>query len=100
MNSMKRTSTFLIFLLVASSALAQPHLRWTTPEITPGSQVNLYEGTNTDKSGNTYTINFTQDPVNHYFTYRFFRYDKNGLKKWQYNNDSCFTNCQDKYNII
>jgi hypothetical protein len=31
----------------------------------------------------------------------FFGYDQNGIKLWQYDNDSCFTNCQDIYkNII
>ena len=97
---MKKIFTLLTIISSSLSSLAQSHVAWTTPEITPGSQVNLYKGTNTDQHGNTYTIHFTQDPVNHYFTYRFFCYNNAGVKQWQYNNDSCFTNCQDIYSII
>lgn len=88
-------------LLLASNAIAQSHLQWTTTEVTPGSQTNLLTAAATDKDGNTYTSNFTQSNTNFYMTYRFFMYDKHGIKKWQYDNDSCFTNCNDKYfNII
>jgi hypothetical protein len=97
---MKKTLTFLIFLTSALLSVAQSHIQWTTPEITPGMQVNLLKATNTDKYGNTYTIHFTQEPVQHYMTYRFFRYDTQGVKQWQYDNDSCFTGCQDIYSII
>jgi len=97
---MKKIYTLLLSFSITISSIAQSHLQWTTPEITPGSQVNLFKGTATDKSGITYTINFTQDPNNHYFTYRFFSYSTNGAKLWQYDNDSCFTNCMDKYEII
>ena len=96
-----KTFYFLLVLTYSTiSAKAQSHVEWTTPEITPGSQVNLYNGSNADQLGNTYTIHFTQDPVNHYFTYRFFSYNNAGIKQWQYDNDSCFTNCQDIYSII
>lgn len=80
---------------------AQTHLHWSTAEVTPGSQINDFKGMATDAHGNTYTINFTQNSSNYWFTYRFFCYNSNGVKMWQYNNDSCFTNCQDIYkNII
>lgn len=97
---MKKIFTLLLLFSASTISFAQSHLQWTTPEITTGSQVNLFEGTTTDISGNTYTINFTQDPNNHYFTYRFFYYNIDGVKEWQYDNDSCFTDCYDKYNII
>lgn len=92
----------LIFmLLLASGAMAQSHLQWSVTETTPGSQANMLTAAATDKSGNTYTSNFTQSSTNFYMTYRFFMYDRNGVKKWQFDNDSCFTNCNDKYfNII
>ena len=93
------------FLLVFAIALsvsvkAQTHLVWSTPEVTPNSQVNDFKAMNTDAHGNTYVINFTQSNFNSYFTYRFFAYNNIGVKMWQYNNDSCFTNCQDIYKYI
>jgi hypothetical protein len=97
---MKKTFTLLFLLSSTLVSIAQSHIQWTTPEITPGMQVNILKATNTDKSGNTYTIHFTQESVNHYMTYRFFGYDSDGHKLWQYDNDSCFTNCQDIYSIV
>lgn len=97
---MKKIYSLIIFIISHFSVLSQSHVAWSTYEVTPSAQVNWYEGSASDKSGNTYTINFTQDPVNHYMTYRFFRYDTDGVRQWQYDNDSCFTNCNDKYNIV
>ena len=99
-NCMKIILTQIALIFISLTSLAQSHIEWTTHEITPGAQVNLFKGTNSDKAGNTYTIHFTQEPINHYFTYRFFAYNNTGTKLWQYDNDSCFTDCQDIYSII
>lgn len=97
---MKKSITLLAFLFLGITSFSQTHIQWTTPEITPGSQTNFYQNSTSDQSGNSYTIHFTQDPNHHYFTYRFFAYNNAGTKLWQYDNDSCFTDCQDIYSII
>ena len=98
---MKKLLFFLLAAIaVITDARAQGHIQWSTREATPNMQANLFKGMATDRNGNTYTINFTQSSVNFYVTYRFFCYGANGVKKWQYNNDSCFTDCHDYYYAV
>lgn len=94
--------TLLLFMAMAAflNAAAQSHLQWSTSEVTPGSQTNIFKGMKTDAGGNTYVINFTQSAANFWITYRFFAYNNAGVKLWQYDNDSCFSNCNDMYSEI
>ncbi len=82
-------------------SVGQSHLQWSTYEFTPGSQVNDSRGFAVDPNGNTFAINFTQSNTSFWFSYRFFCYSPMGILLWQFDNDSCFTNCQDIYkNVI
>lgn len=84
---------FFISFFISLSAISQPnHIRWTSIEATPGMQGNLHVNTATDSVGNTFVINQTQDASTFAICYRFFCYDKNGTKKWQYDNDTSATN--------
>lgn len=97
---MKKLLLFAILCFSVFQALAQRHLQWTTFEVTPHMEINDNRGMATDKNGYTYFIDFTQSNIDYYMTYRFFCYDANGVKKWQYDNDSCFTDCNDIYNTV
>jgi hypothetical protein len=69
------TLFFFTSLIIVNihSATAQSHLQWNQYEFTPGSQVNESKGFAVSQSGNVYTINFTQNSSNHWFTYRFLK---------------------------
>jgi len=97
---MKKLLLFAISCLSVFHAIAQRHLQWTAFEVTPHMEINDNRGMATDSKGNTYFIDFTQSNIDYYMTYRFFCYDANGVKKWQYDNDSCFTDCNDIYNTV
>lgn len=97
---MKNTLLNFCSIFISVFCNAQSHLQWSTTEVTPGSQANIFKGMNTDAAGNTYVINFTQSNSNFWSTYRFMAYNTFGVKLWQFDNDSCFTNCIDQYHNI
>jgi len=94
---MKNLFLFCLILFSAGIVKAQSHLRWTNIESTPNMQINDLRHMSTDAGGNTFTIDFTQSNISYYVTYRFFCYNNRGVRQWQYDNDSCFTDCADKY---
>jgi hypothetical protein len=97
LHAMKKMILLCCSLLCTLLANSQSHLRWTNTESTPFAQINDLRHMSTDAAGNTYTVDFTQSNLSFYVTYRFFCYNNKGEKQWQYDNDSCFTDCADKY---
>ncbi|MFZ7154627.1 MAG: hypothetical protein ACO1HP_12700, partial [Bacteroidota bacterium] len=57
---MRYLFTFTL-LLISTACLAQSRLQWTVSERTPTAQANMLRAAATDASGNTYTIQNTQD---------------------------------------
>ncbi len=96
---MRNLFTFIL-LLISTACLAQSRLQWTVSERTPTAQANLLRAAATDASGNTYTIQNTQDATSLWLTDRFFAYDVNGNKRWEIINDSCFSGCQAIYHLV
>lgn len=92
---------FLIAILSLSKSFAQGRLEWSSISSHVNSQITDARGFAVDRSGNNYSVNFTQSAISFYVTYVFYAHDAGGAKLWEYVNDSCFTDCNDKYfNIV
>ena len=96
--------TLLVFLFTSFAinvTLAQSRLMWSSVSNQANSQITDSRSFASDNAGNTYSVNFTQSALSFYVTYIFYAHDENGIKLWEYVNDSCFTDCNDKYfNIV
>ncbi len=96
--------TLLVFLLASLAtnvSFAQSRLIWSSVSAQTNSQITDSRSFASDNAGNTYSVNFTQSALSFYVTYVFYAHDANGLKLWEYVNDSCLTDCNDKYfNIV
>jgi hypothetical protein len=98
-SPMRYLFTFTL-LLISTACLAQSRLQWTVSERTPTAQANMLRAAATDASGNTYTIQNTQDATSFWLIDRFFAYDVHGNKRWEIVNDSCFSGCQAIYHLV
>lgn len=89
------------FTFIVNSTLAQSRLIWSTTSSIPNSQITDPRSFAVDESGNNYSVNFTQSALSLYTNYVFYAHDASGVKLWEYANDSCLTDCNDKYfNIV
>jgi hypothetical protein len=97
----KLLSFFLILLLTTNLSTAQSsHLQWSANQISTNAQANEVIAFAVDALGNSFSINRTQDASSFYISDRLISYNTLGVKKWDIQTDSCFTNCNEKYNCI
>ncbi len=90
-----------IFFFIVNSTLAQSRLLWSTTSSVLNSQITDPRSFAVDESGNSYSVNYTQSALSLYTNYVFYSHNASGVKLWEYANDSCLTDCNDKYfNIV
>ena len=80
---------------------AQSRLIWSSTSAYSNAQITESRSFAVDNSGNNYSVNFTQSALSFYVNYVFYAHNAAGVKLWEFTNDSCFTDCNDKYfNIV
>ncbi len=90
-----------LFFFATSETMAQSRLVWSTTSALLNSQITDPRSFAVDGNGNSYSVNYTQSGLSLYTSYVFYAHDANGVKLWEYVNDSCLLDCNDKYfNII
>ena len=100
---MQKALLFIIsfFIFVSTETFAQSRLIWSTTSALLNSQTTDPRSFAVDGNGNSYSVNYTQSALSLFTSYVFYAHDANGVKMWEYVNDSCLLDCNDKYfNII